>query len=161
MKKLLTVLLVVGSMVVPSSVHAQDYQKGVQAIIANDYPTAMKEFFPLAEAGDVRAQYSLGAMFGDILDVNRDYKKALVWILKAAEQGHPAAQQRLGLMYEYGEGVIQDKVYAHMWYNIGASNGSTSGSKWRDEITLKMSAADISKAQELARECVKKQYKAC
>ena len=48
-----------------------------------------------------------------------------------------------------------------MWWNIAASNGDKESSKWRDEIAKKMTAAEIAKAQELARECVKKNYKGC
>jgi hypothetical protein len=48
-----------------------------------------------------------------------------------------------------------------MYYNIAASNDAKDASKWRDELAKKMTAVDISKAQELARECVKKNYKGC
>lgn len=64
-------------------------------------------------------------------------------------------------MYLFGDGVIQDTVYAHMWHNIAAASGLEAAAKGRDELAEMMSAADISKAQELARECVKKNYKGC
>jgi uncharacterized protein len=57
--------------------------------------------------------------------------------------------------------VIQDNVYAHMWFNIAASNGDTDAVKNRYIITKEMTAADISKAQELARACVAKKFKGC
>ena len=56
-----------------------------------------------------------------------------------------------------GEGVIQDNVYAHMWTNIAASSGNENAVKSRDIVADGMTAADISKAQELARGCVKKE----
>ena len=93
--------------------------------------------------------------------VVQDYKEAFVWYRKAAEQGTSSAQFALGTMYEYGNGVITDNVYAHMWYNIAASNNSEFSSKARDELSKKLTAAEIAKAQELARECVKKLYKGC
>ena len=43
---------------------------------------------------------------------------------KLAEQGVAEAQYNLGLMYYKGEGVIQDYVYAHMWWNIATANGN-------------------------------------
>ena len=48
-----------------------------------------------------------------------------------------------------------------MWWNIAASSGHASAVKNRDIVAEKMTAADISKAQDLARECVKKNYKGC
>ena len=90
-----------------------------------------------------------------------DYVTALKEWRVLAEQGHAVAQNNIGAMYESGRGVIQDTVYAHMWYNIAASNGSPTGAGNRDKIGKVMMPAEISKAQELARECVKKQYKGC
>ena len=49
------------------------------------------------------------------------------------------------LMYADGEGVTQDNVYAHMWWNIAASNGHAV--KNRDIVAMKMTAAPIEKAQ--------------
>jgi hypothetical protein len=39
-----------------------------------------------------------------------------------------------------------------MWYNIGLANGFKQSSDRRDEIAAKMTAADVSKAQAMARE---------
>jgi len=64
-------------------------------------------------------------------------------------------------MYGTGEGVIQDNVYAHMWLNISASNGNKDAVKNRVVIAKRMTSADISTAQKLARECVEKKYKGC
>ena len=64
-------------------------------------------------------------------------------------------------MYALGQGVIQDNVYAHMWGNLGASNGNENGEKLRDIVAKEMTPSQIEKAQDLARECVKKNYKGC
>jgi hypothetical protein len=64
-------------------------------------------------------------------------------------------------MYATGQGVIQDNVYAHMWCNIAASNGSKNAKKGKDILAKQMTPQDISKAQDLTRECVKKNYKDC
>jgi len=48
-----------------------------------------------------------------------------------------------------------------MWFNIAASNGDADTVKNRDIIAKQMTAADISKAQGLARACVAKKYKGC
>ena len=64
-------------------------------------------------------------------------------------------------MYGNGVGVIQDSVYSYMWFNIAASNGDASALKNRDIVAERMTAADISIAQDLARACVAKKYKGC
>jgi TPR repeat protein len=64
-------------------------------------------------------------------------------------------------MYGNGQGVIQDSVYAHMWFNIAASTGLLAAVEDRDSIADEMTAADISKAQDLARACVQKNFKGC
>jgi hypothetical protein len=49
-----------------------------------------------------------------------------------------------------------------MWWNIAASSGeSENASGNRDSIAEQMTPADISKAQDLAQECVRKNYKGC
>jgi TPR repeat protein len=83
------------------------------------------------------------------------------WYTLAAEQGHASAQTNLGLMYANGEGVPQDYVYAHMWWNIAASSGNKKASENRDKVAERMPPSQIQEAQTLARECVAKNYKGC
>ena len=90
-----------------------------------------------------------------------DYATALQEWRPLAEQGHAFTQYNLGLMYYNGEGVLLDFVYAHMWANIAAFNGNDDGIETRDRLTKEMTSADISKAQNLARECLAKNYKGC
>ena len=140
---------------------AGDFQKGVSAYKSGDYTTAFKEFAALAEQGDADAQFNLALMYKDGQEVPQDYKQAVRWYTKAAEQGAVRAQSNLGTMYGTGQGVPQDNVYAHMWFNLAAANGNEPASKNRDIVAKRMTTADISKAQSLARECLKKNYKGC
>ena len=48
-----------------------------------------------------------------------------------------------------------------MWFNISASSGSEKGKGLKDLLTEEMTPSQIEKAQRLARECVKKNYKGC
>jgi hypothetical protein len=64
-------------------------------------------------------------------------------------------------MYGKGKGVLQDSVYAHMWSNIASANGSQYGKDIRDNEAKRMTSSQIEKAQELARQCMKKDYKDC
>jgi TPR repeat protein len=93
--------------------------------------------------------------------VLQDYKTAVKWYRLSAKQGYASAQGSLGVMYAFGNGVLKDYVYAHMWGNIAATNGNKLGAKLRDDFEKKMTFADISYAQKLARECVRKKYKGC
>jgi TPR repeat protein len=143
------------------TVSAQDFGKGWLAYQSGDYAAAVKEFRPLAEQGNEDAQYNLGWMYDKGEGVTQDYAEAVKWYRKAAEQGNKYGQNNLGVMYAKGTGVIQDNVYAHIWYNIAASLGNETASENRDLMADFMTSADISKAQELARECVRKNYKGC
>ena len=129
--------------------------------VVQDSKKAVTLYRKSAEQGYAAAQNNLASMFfiGD--GVLQDYKDAELWYRKSAEQGDALGQSALGFLYKEGYGVIQDNVYAHMWYNIAASNGYKSASEGRNEIVKKMTATEIAKAQEIARECVKKQYKGC
>jgi TPR repeat protein len=92
---------------------------------------------------------------------NGDFVTALREFSELAEQGDAKAQYNLGLMYAFGQGVIQDNVYAHMWWNIAALSGDSDAASYRDFLAKDMTSADISKAQGWSRECVKKKYKGC
>ena len=64
-------------------------------------------------------------------------------------------------MYGTGRGVTQDFIRAHMWMNIAASLGHEDAKKNKDIVGKDMTPADISAAQKLARDCVRKKYKEC
>ena len=112
-------------------------------------------------------------MFGAVSAQAQDYAKGLaaaqlgdfVTALKEwqplAEQGYASAQNNLGVMYGYGQGVLQDNILSHMWYNIGSANGNKKFSEWRDDLAAKMTAADVAKAQAMAKECMSSGYKNC
>ena len=86
-----------------------------------------------------------------------DYGTALREWRPLAEQGNAAAQYNLGFMYRNGQGVTQDYAQAHMWYNLAASSfppgeDHDEAVKNRDIVAEKMTPAQISEAQKLARE---------
>ena len=93
--------------------------------------------------------------------VLQDYKTAVKWFTLAAEQGDAKAQTNLGVMYGISQGVLQDNIYAHMWANIASSNGDENGGKLRELVAEDMTPSQLEKAQDLARECVAKEYKGC
>ena len=161
MKNFLTAAVVVLSMGMSGSVCAQDFEKGVRAEAIGEHELALKEFRFLAERGHAEAQNKLGSFYQLGLGVIQNYKEAVTWYRKSSEQGDAFAQYNLGIMYINGLGVTQDNIYAHMWFNVSESIRHSYAATSRDSVAKKMTTAEIAKAQELARECVKKKYKGC
>ena len=86
-----------------------------------------------------------------------DYAAALREFRPLAEQGNAKAQKYLGLIYVGDLGVPQDYVQAHMWLDLAASIFSPGEDrdlavKYRDIYAKMMTPAQISEAQNLARE---------
>ena len=100
-------------------------------------------------------------MYKEGQGVSRDDTTAVKWYKLAAEQGDAYAQQSLGWMNETGRGTLQDHIRAHMWYNIAISQGNEGATESRDNVEEEMTRADISIAQNLAFNCVRKRYKGC
>jgi TPR repeat protein len=138
---------------------AQDWQKGLDAYNAGDYSAAISEWQPLVDQGHGEAALKLGGMYMRGEGVLQDYAERLRLYQLAAKQ-LVVAQFFLGVIYQDGDGVPQDNVLAHMWYNIASANGSSSGGL-RDQLAEGMTQADISTAQAMARECMGSGYQNC
>ncbi len=133
------------------------FDEGQAACQRGDYATALREWRPLAEQGNAKAQYNLGLMYRKGLGVPQDYAEAVGWWCKAAEQGHANAQYNLGLMYKNGLGVPQDEAQGYMWFNLAASSfppgeDRDTAVENRDNVASSITPAQISEAQKLARE---------
>jgi hypothetical protein len=76
----------------------------------------------------------------------------MIWYRKAAEQGHAVAKLFLGIMYAEGLGVPQDYVRAYMWFSLSAAQGEQRAVKKLEMVESKMTPAQISEAQKLARD---------
>jgi TPR repeat protein len=70
----------------------------------------------------------------------------------AGKREHADAQNNLGVMYQFGRGISQDYVQAHLWWNLAAVGGREDAIRYRDLVAAKMTPAQIAKAQKLARE---------
>lgn len=88
---------------------------GLKAYEAGDYATALKEFMPLAEAGQASAQAAIGQMYLDGHGVPQDPAQAAIWLEKAATGGNARARAQVGVLYATGTGVIQDEMKASYW----------------------------------------------
>ena len=137
------------------------YRKGQG--VPQDEAAAAQWFRRAAEQGVAEAQNILGLLMYDQGKgvPQDDYKAAAQWFRRAAEQGVAKAQYNLGVMYSQGEGVLKDYVHAHMWANIAASEGNKNAVTLRNLVEKKMTPSQITEAQKLARECVRKAYRDC
>ncbi|WP_417317560.1 hypothetical protein [Emcibacter sp.] len=80
---------------------------------------------------------------------HKDYVKERI---SAADEGTPEALYDLGLIYSIGQGVEQDNVEAHKYFNLAAIRGMKSAQIDRAEVAEYMSVAEIAMAQKMARE---------
>jgi TPR repeat protein len=133
------------------SVYGSDFFEGLNAYQRQDYKTAHRLWYPLAEQGNVTAQYNLGHMYEKGKGVPQDYKESVRFYRLAAEQGDVDAQLKLGVSYGMGRGVPKDYALAHMWWNLSGSNGNKEAAENRDIVVTKMTQQQIEKAHEMAR----------
>ena len=129
-----------------------DFQAGMDAKNRGDFAKALREWRPLAEQGDARAQFYLGMLYENGDGVPEDYEKAREWYMKSAAQGEANAQFYLGLMFAFGRGGPLDLVQAHMWYSLAAGNGHARAALHRNDLAKQMKPAQIAEAQKRARE---------
>ncbi len=126
-----------------------DIEAAVEALQVQNHWRSEKLLKPLAEAGDMLAQYRLGRVFSDI----RNHEKAYLWFLTAAEQGHIASQFTLYSLYRKGVGVARDEVKAGEWLRRAAADGHA-GARVAVALELLRKSAgkgDIAKPESLLR----------
>ena len=79
-----------------------------------------------ATAGDVVAQFSLGAI---LYYGSADTAEAIDWFRKAAAQSYAPAELQMGQLYDFGFGVRPDDAEALSWYRKAAVHGSAAGQR--------------------------------
>ncbi len=107
---------------------------GYQSYLKGDYDAAYEEWLPLAELGDVEAQFNLGVMYDEGAGVDQDLAIAADWYQKAAEQGFIDAQANLGLMYYRGQGGPRGHEKATDWFRKAASQGDQEAANHLQQI---------------------------
>lgn len=142
---------------------AQDFDLGLEAYTDGDYATALKEFQPLAEGGNVEAQYALAMMYRYGDGVSLDYVEAMRLFRLAATYGHPMAPNAISLMYLKGEGVPPDPEKAYLWSDIAAAAdfGSANAAQLRDAIASELTPEQIANARNLLTTCTKSGFTEC
>ena len=143
-RRLLSRILLLIIMVCTSGSFGADFEIGRKALNKGDYAVALKEWYPLAEQGDSRAQTFLGLMYTNGIGVPRNDAEAVRWFLLAANKGYAQAQYNLGLMYALGLSVSQDNTEAVKWYRLAAVQGYV-----KAETALKITASKLAQQNKL------------
>ena len=91
-----------------------------------DYKRMASLLLPLADSGDVEAQYALAGLCENGHGVRKSLKKAFTWYEKAALQGHILAQYRMGDFYEdfATTPVRRNLAKAAEWYKLAVMQGN-------------------------------------
>jgi TPR repeat protein len=139
------------------TISAADFSAGLSAYQKKDYPTAVKEWRPLAEKGDSPSQFNLGLMYVDGLGVPQDYNQALNWFERSAQQDYAKAQLNLGAMYASGKGIKRDYIQAYKWLNVCAAKGEPKCVAQRDLVAEKLKPKQLATAQRLSSEFTPRQ----
>lgn len=105
------------------SLKNDSFNSGYKAYLKKDFNKALGYWTPLAEAGNLDAQYHLGMMFLNGQGVNVDLTKAVKWFKASGAQGDPGAQFLIGEMNLKGMGLIQDYKKAGSWFKKSAEQG--------------------------------------
>ena len=121
-------------------------QAGWQAYTAGDYETAIREWQPLAEAGDHQAAYALGMAF----QIKGEPAGAVPWYEQAASAGVADAQILLGRIYVEGIHVPRDLVRAYAWLLRAAEKKSPNVQLILDSVAGLMTAEEIEAAKALS-----------
>jgi uncharacterized protein len=106
------------------SAAAGPFDDALAAYKKGDYATALRLLRPVAEQGDVDAQFLLALVYELGRGVPQDYGAAVIWYRKAALQDHAKAQFSVGVMYYEGEGITQDYAAAASWWRKAAEQGN-------------------------------------
>ena len=147
--------------VTPKTASSEAIQKGIEAYRQGDYATALNEWLPIAEQGNPDAQFSVGLLFDQGLNVIPDYKIAVKWFTLASKQGHIFAQSNLGWKYHKGQGVTKDNVHAFKWWTIAASKGHENAPYFLKVVSQRMTKSDILLAKSLALKCLESNLEDC
>ena len=100
-----------------------DFTAGLKAYDAGDFKTAMKEWLPLAQAGDAEAQFRVGRLYDVGEGVPRNAEKAISWYQKSAEQKNLNAAFNLGSIFYEGTLVKKNYAKAYKYWRLAAETG--------------------------------------
>jgi ATP-dependent protease ClpP protease subunit len=128
---------------------AGPYEDGVTAYDQGRFENAYALWLPLAERGNVPAQFNLGVLFEKGLGVGQDYAEAARWYMKAAERGDEEAQYNVAVLYEKGTGLSLDLDRARYWYDKVLANPHTGRDSTATKRRARERLANLSPPEEI------------
>ncbi len=87
-----------------------------------DFQTARRLWEPLAQHGDMMAEYNIGVMYDYGKGAPQNEATASRFYTAAAAQGMCLAMNNLGVSYSMGKGVSKDYVQAYKWLRLASVN---------------------------------------
>ena len=88
-----------------------------------NYAQLARKIIPMAEKGNIKAQFQLGLLFLNGKGVPKDYMQAANWFSKSALKGDVNSQYYIGAMYARGLGVSKNYYVAAEWLGKAAGLG--------------------------------------
>jgi len=151
MGRFLVVVAVVLSAIVlfPSVAGAAgDWEDGLRAYDAGDYPSAVQAWRRAASAGETEAMTALANAYLRGEGVVADPRRAAAWYRRAAERGNTVAQLNLGDMTARGVGVPTDAAEAYFWLGVAAARGNAWAAERMTEVGWNLTADQITTLQD-------------
>lgn len=102
---------------------AMDLSSGIAAFEAKHFSRAIQLLSPIAEQGDMEAQYRMAIMAQNGLGMVENPELAVRYMRSAAEAGLGLAQHGLGFMFLEGECVEKNSKEAIKWFQAAAEQG--------------------------------------
>jgi hypothetical protein len=136
-------------------------KRALAAVSRHDYASALRIVRPLAERGDMVAEYLLAAMYDRGMGFPENHPMALQWYRRSAGEGYSQSMRNLGTMYRNGEAGRNDYVEAYRWYTLSITHlvpGEADADAVQElkqdlsDVSARMSAGQIALAKKLARE---------
>lgn len=84
----------------------------------------MKWYEKAAAQGNQYADYRLGKLYLEDVDIPKNVDKAVAHLTASADRGNPYAQYTLGKLYLAGQDVKQDREAAWNWFYRSAEQGN-------------------------------------
>jgi len=149
-----TIIIALMALALSASPVLAGMKEAKAAYEAKDYKTAFKEYLPLAEAGNYKAQYWIGDMYRFGLGRKRDYNKAVIWFKKAVNNGAIATLISLGYMAGKGQGMKKSIAKRECYNRFAAIRGDETA-QWALYFTLSDSFFTMKEAKKWLNRAVK------
>lgn len=135
MKAKLFIIFAIVLFVLPFSACAQKKTVGKTSTVTKK--DSLTILMKKAEAGDPKAQNTLGTWFYQGKNVDKNYEKALKWWAKSADQGNPYAIGNMAMCYQLGDGINKDSIMAAKLYKSAIKKGNLELIKQHEKLAEK------------------------